>query len=260
MRQNILDRIESRILIGVTAYIGIMILVGWVAINENARMESFEQQFQARAIERGAALYALNCSTCHGAEGRGLEGRAPGLNNPQFFGYDYIGPIEAEMEAVQARWVALTTEQADVEAQMQGLDSESEEYAELQTRLEGIISELTELNISERYPALQAERDNMVLQLQTATKGYPIYMDVDADGNQFLVAEYTRLDQINWAGTLYDFIFTTLIHGRPPSISYWSGNQMVAWSQRAGGPLRDDQLGDLTEYIETFFFLESDLT
>ena len=35
--------IEGRIVAGITMFVGMMILVGWVAINEEARMQSFVQ-------------------------------------------------------------------------------------------------------------------------------------------------------------------------------------------------------------------------
>jgi hypothetical protein len=37
-------RMENRILIGLAAITATIILVGWIAINENARMEEFTEQ------------------------------------------------------------------------------------------------------------------------------------------------------------------------------------------------------------------------
>ena len=37
MNRLIIERIEGRILVGITMFVAIMILVGWVAINEPAR-------------------------------------------------------------------------------------------------------------------------------------------------------------------------------------------------------------------------------
>ena len=78
MHRMLIERIENRILVGIIAFVGIMVLVGWVAINENARMASFSRQYDARSIERGAELFAGSCSTCHGTDGLGILGRAPG--------------------------------------------------------------------------------------------------------------------------------------------------------------------------------------
>ena len=83
--------IEGRILAGITMFVGMMILVGWVAINEEARMQSFVRQHTGRSIERGAELFASLCSECHGEEGYGADNRAPGLNNPHLFGFDPVG-------------------------------------------------------------------------------------------------------------------------------------------------------------------------
>jgi cytochrome c553 len=268
MRQgNLLDRIESRILIGVASYIGIMILIGWVAINENARMDSFERQYQARSIERGAALYAANCSSCHGAEGLGIGGYAPALNNPQYFGYDILGQFDLQMDAVGQEGVALSAENAalveeitELEEQSSALNSESETYEEDAATIEARLEEITvrqeeitfalsdsEVGVGARFESFRNAKDNAFAQLQGT--GYPFYVALDDAGAETTDHYFSRLNQLNWNGTMYDFTFTTLVHGRPPSISYWGGNQMVAWSQTAGGPLRDDQLGDLTEYI-----------
>jgi mono/diheme cytochrome c family protein len=52
---------------------------------------------------------------------------------------------------------------------------------------------------------------------------------------------------------LQAFLYTTLVHGRPVSGQYWPSHEaMPAWSQAAGGPLRNDQLRDLTAYILNF--------
>jgi mono/diheme cytochrome c family protein len=57
-----------------------------------------------------------------------------------------------------------------------------------------------------------------------------------------------RLDELKWSGGLHDLVFTTVVGGRPTSSSYWP-NPMAAWSQAAGGPLRDDQIDNVTNYI-----------
>ncbi|MFW5709780.1 MAG: c-type cytochrome, partial [Chloroflexota bacterium] len=100
--------------------------------------------------------------------------------------------------------------------------------------------------IREQVASLEEQKQALADSLQSAVdNGYPL--TVNAEGEIEVVS--SRLEQIDWGSTLYDFTFTTLVHGRPTSISYWEGNQMVAWSQRAGGPLRDDQIDDLTNFI-----------
>jgi mono/diheme cytochrome c family protein len=121
-------RIENRILVGVTSFVAIMVLVGWVAINEGGRMMAFEQQFGARSIERGAALFATNCTTCHGSDAHGLEGRAPALNNPQLFGHDFVGEFNDQIETLTKEMTALQTELA-------GGEASEERAAEINARL-----------------------------------------------------------------------------------------------------------------------------
>lgn len=258
LERMLIDKIENRILVGLVMFVGIMLLVGWVAINENARMASFERQHLARSIERGAELFAANCSTCHATDGRGIAGRAPALNSPHFFGYDYLAEANAQIDALRSEENALNAERLALADELTNPDTTEERQAEIQERLaeiqdrlngpEGIQVELT--------AALEA-RAEVAEQLQPAIlRGYPLEMDglqiastTDSAGNEVLAYEPSRLSQIAWPGTLENFIFTTLVHGRPTSISYWSGNQMAAWSQDAGGPLRDDQIQDLTNYI-----------
>ncbi|MCY4248479.1 MAG: hypothetical protein OXE95_12995, partial [Chloroflexi bacterium] len=75
MNLLVIRSIEARILTGITMFVGIMILVGWVAINEEARMQAFVRQHTGRSIERGAELYASLCSECHGEQGYGQGDR-----------------------------------------------------------------------------------------------------------------------------------------------------------------------------------------
>ncbi len=205
----VFPRIETRILVGTLAFLGIMALTGWIAINEGGRMRDFETQFLARSIERGAGLFATNCTSCHGLDGRGLTGIAPALNNPMLMGHDFLAPINNEMALLGAeREVSTTT---------------AERVTEIDARL----------------AELEAEKAAMISQMQLAIdRGY----NPDTP---------TRLGQVGWAGSRYAFLYTTLVHGRPTSSSYWP-QPMAPWSQTAGGPLRDDQLGDLVNYIENW--------
>jgi mono/diheme cytochrome c family protein len=205
LQRLLIDRIEQRILVGVLAFLGIMVLVGWIAINEGGRMQAFERQYGARSIERGAALFTSNCSPCHGVDGRG-SARAPALNSPYLFGHDYLAENASERTALEAELNAEGTTDA--------------RKAEINARL-------TELD---------SERQSMVSQMQAAIdKGY----DPEAP---------SRLSDLGWTSGLYNFVYTTLVHGRPTSGAYWP-EPMAAWSQTAGGPLRDDQLQDLTNYV-----------
>lgn len=55
-------------------------------------------------------------------------------------------------------------------------------------------------------------------------------------------------------GTLHDFVKSTVAAGRPVPSAYADGeggfvNPMPTWSQTFGGPLRDDQVEDVTNFI-----------
>ena len=91
-------------------FVGMMILVGWVAINEEARMQAFVRQHTGRSIERGAELFASLCSECHGEEGYGADNRAPGLNNPHLFGFDPVGLQTAAVTSANRTLVRLNKE------------------------------------------------------------------------------------------------------------------------------------------------------
>src|SRR5690606_17597818 len=90
-----LDRmpIQQRQLIGTLAFFGIILVVGWVGINEPQRMDTFTAQYEGRSIERGAVLFIDNCASCHGVDGRGLEGVAPALNTPEMFNGERLAEI-----------------------------------------------------------------------------------------------------------------------------------------------------------------------
>ena len=239
LQRLLVEKMENRILLGVTMFLGIMVLVGWVAINEPGRMQAFEAQHLGRSVERGAALFVNNCTTCHGPDGRGLPGAAPGLNNPALFGHDYLADIrkqQEDLQTAQTEFDALNTELA-------APDVTDARKGEIETRLAEITAQYGD-NPTEAITAqltdLETQRAALVAQMQPAIdKGY------DPDKG------YSRLAVLGWAGTLEGFIHSTLISGRPVSIAYWP-RAMPAWAQTSGGPLRDDQLEDLTNYILNF--------
>ncbi len=139
-------KIEQRIVLGTAFFFGILLLVGWVFINEDGRMADFTDQYAARSVERGATLFESNCSTCHGNAGQGIPSRAPALNNPRLFNGE-------------------------------------------------------------------------------------------------------RLTEMSWTGGLFDYIENAVAAGRPNSGSYWNNNVMPTWGQDFGGPLRNDQVLDLTRFV-----------
>lgn len=229
----LIDRMENRILVGITMLLASMVLVGWVAINETGRMASFQQQHLARSIEKGAELYANNCATCHGPGGEG-SARAPGLNNPQLFGHDYLASLDAEIAGVEdgiQRFEDLSATLSAGEADDEAAAAQAELDAYSETWGEDPLAAL-----NEQLAALVTSRANLILQMQSAIdRGY--------DPEQ-----PARLNNVGWGSTLDTFVLTTLISGRPVSNNYWP-EAMAAWSQTAGGPLRRDQLEDLSNYV-----------
>lgn len=134
-------------LILVSIAVAVIIYIGFT--EEESMAEQVRSQ-HAEAIEVGAELFETNCSGCHGLQGEGIPGLAPGLNDPQFF--------------------------------------------------------------------------------------------------------TTRLEEVGWEGTLEDYIVSTVSTGRTVSTRpelYVGGGKpaMPAWSQRFGGPLRDDQVRNLATFI-----------
>lgn len=77
--------IEQRSLFGTVVIFATFMLIGWVALNESNRMVTFTAQYEARSIQRGAAIFDGNCASCHGPDGRGLPGIAPALNAQDLF-------------------------------------------------------------------------------------------------------------------------------------------------------------------------------
>lgn len=68
--------------------LGVVILVGilaYVGVGEQERMASFTRSYQSRQIEAGAALYETNCRSCHGPQGKGIEGVAPSINTAELY-------------------------------------------------------------------------------------------------------------------------------------------------------------------------------
>ncbi len=251
--------IEGRVLAGITTFIGVMILVGWVAINEEARMQSFVRQHTGRSIERGAELYASLCSECHGEEGYGAGNRAPGLNNPHLFGFDPVGVQTAAIINANRALVRLNKDSASLLDEM--MDAESPPSEARQNEILAAVDDL-EARIDEQNAVIAAageERASLLKTLDPAVENdlFPLWDTiVDFESTEenevevFFNTHGTRLSQVGWAGDLQGYIITTLVHGRPGSYRvYPSGTGMAAWSQTAGGPLRQDQIEDLAAYI-----------
>lgn len=235
LQRLLIEKIENRILVGIVMFLATMVLIGWIAINEPGRMQAFESQFLARSIERGGELFASNCTRCHGPDGHGLTGVAPGLNNPALFGHDFLLDINDEVERLTVIQQELTTLPAERDAQA----TSSDRREAIESRLAEIAAEFGE-NPTDAVAARLAELETQRVQRSTQLQGA-----IDKGYNP---ENFSRIQYLGWGGTLEAFLQTTLISGRPTSESYWP-NPMVAWSRRAGGPLRDDQIQDLVNYI-----------
>ena len=251
--------IEGRILTGTVMFVAIMILVGWVAINEEARMQAFVQQHTGRSVERGAELFASLCAECHGEEGYGARDRAPGLNNPHLFGIDPVGEQSAAVAGANRALVRLNEEVEKLLAEL--TDNEAPPSEERQNEIFARIDELDD-QIEEQQSIIAdaiAAREEILSNLSIAVDDglFPQWdsvVDVESTGDNEVEVYFfnngTRLAQVGWAGDLHGYVVTTLVHGRPGSDRVWlNSTGMAAWSQTAGGPLRYDQIEDLAAYI-----------
>lgn len=61
---------QVKLIIGTVAFMLTMIIFGYAALREPARMELYTNAYQARQVEFGASLYYNNCSSCHGEQGK----------------------------------------------------------------------------------------------------------------------------------------------------------------------------------------------
>lgn len=73
---------QVKIIIGTIAFMLTMIILGFVALREPARLEAFTDAYQGRSIENGAEIFVNNCATCHGVNGRAEECYAASSGEP----------------------------------------------------------------------------------------------------------------------------------------------------------------------------------
>lgn len=71
--------------LGIASLLLTIALLLFIGIIEERRMEAQTGNWDGRAIQAGADLYANNCYNCHGMDGRGLPGVAPALHSRYFF-------------------------------------------------------------------------------------------------------------------------------------------------------------------------------
>ena len=139
-----------KIALGILGALGCIILLFLVLLTEEVRMEDQTDNWAAREIENGALLYANNCASCHGADGKGLPGVAPALNSHYFF------------------------------------------------------------------------------------------------------HEEGRLADVGYNGTLESYVQLTVAAGRPSKANSQWANRMATWGSQFGGPLRGDQVVEVTKYVMNY--------
>jgi mono/diheme cytochrome c family protein len=80
-----MTRIQIEIMLGTIMVLITTVVLVMYGFREEERMAHFALGQRAQAIEVGASLYEINCSTCHGFRGEGIPGLAPALNDEYFF-------------------------------------------------------------------------------------------------------------------------------------------------------------------------------
>ncbi|MBI1282260.1 MAG: c-type cytochrome [Anaerolineaceae bacterium] len=208
-----------RLLIATAAILSLIVCMFIAAAHEDTRMQSVQSGVKAQAIERGAEIYAQYCADCHGRKGYGIVGHGPALNNPQLFGHDYLPEITKLLQPTREEFYRLRHD-------LYNLSPLDKSWTEISDRLQ---------TTQKLYDQLLTEQKQ---KLKPAVNfGY------DPE-------RYNRLEQVGWKSSLYSFILTTLIHGRPVSSSYWL-QAMPAYSKEAstGIVLDSYQLDDVITYI-----------
>ncbi len=64
---------QVKLIIGTIAFMLTMIIFGYAALREPARMELFTDAYESRQIEFGASIYYNNCASCHGQNGDAVD-------------------------------------------------------------------------------------------------------------------------------------------------------------------------------------------
>ena len=61
---------QVKVVIGTIAFMLTMMIMGFAALREPTRLEEYSNAYEGRSIETGAKIFANNCTTCHGIEGK----------------------------------------------------------------------------------------------------------------------------------------------------------------------------------------------
>ncbi|HSM55270.1 MAG TPA: cytochrome c [Candidatus Sulfomarinibacteraceae bacterium] len=74
---------QVKIIIGTIAFMLTMVIVGFVALREPARMDAFSMAYEGRSVENGAEIFINNCASCHGINGRAEQCFNPSSGEPE---------------------------------------------------------------------------------------------------------------------------------------------------------------------------------
>jgi len=64
---------QVKVVIGTISFMLTMIILGFAALREPARLADYSAAFEGRSIETGARLFQDSCATCHGVSGKAME-------------------------------------------------------------------------------------------------------------------------------------------------------------------------------------------
>ena len=253
MKVKVSSLLIARIMFGLLITISLAVAQDDDNLDDGTRIDSVILQQNGYAIERGAELFDSNCSECHGTDGLGVIGKAPALNNPHFFGFDLLAGYNDAILDANSILVNISKTVAELQAEIKNDENPANE--ERQAEIEAEFAEL-DAQLEAQIVIIEeavANRLATLISLQPAIdrglyRNWKSISDEELTDN--LVENGTRLNQVGWEGDLHGYIVTTLIHGRPSSSNVWENSGgMGAWSQLAGGPLRDDEIENLTAYI-----------
>src|SRR5713226_3082593 len=246
---TLVPNFQHRVLLGTATFVGMLLLVGWIAVNEPARMEVFTDQYHGRSIENGATTFLNACSTCHGVDGKG-SGRAPALNNPMLFLKDNpaklasakADDLKQQIASAQNDIVTYNKNVAAFEQANAALQKNPND-AQLKTQVTSLTSQITSFDLAKT----QQQIDDLTRQYNQAQADLTLLLQQGWDPNRD-----PRLTEVKWGGTLHDYIYSTVSSGRPVSALYWPTGAMPTWAQVNGGPLRPDEVDDVTQYVLNF--------
>jgi len=94
-----------QIALGTLTVLATLIVLAIVGVGEPKRMAEFTTSYNARQIETGGLIFENNCRSCHGPQGKGIEGVAPAINAADLFNGNrlkaigYAGAVEDYVRA-----------------------------------------------------------------------------------------------------------------------------------------------------------------